>query len=149
MAREGRGWQRIYQNVAALRTDGQGPDGGPQGEPLQYQDQAPVPTEPVQRHLHLRRAGTERAVAGFDQRDQVRRSPRRLRCIPDQGQGSRVVAPRARTEAPDREEDRSGSTRGKGELTFAKPVERLRVLNGRVERPGCLVLKFHLTLARY
>jgi len=26
------GWQRIYQNVAALRTDGQGPHGRPQGE---------------------------------------------------------------------------------------------------------------------
>ena len=38
----GRGWKRILQDVPALRTDGQGPHGGPQGEPLQHQDQAPV-----------------------------------------------------------------------------------------------------------
>jgi hypothetical protein len=57
------GDERGFRDVAALRTDGQGPAGGPQGEPLQYQDQAPVPAEPVQRHLHFRRAGPERAVA--------------------------------------------------------------------------------------
>src|ERR1700716_516693 len=126
-----------FCDVAALRTDGQGPAGGPQGEPLQYQDQAPVPAEPVQRHFHLRRAGTERAVAGFDQRDQVRRSPRRLRRIPDQSQGSRAVAPRARVEAPDREEDRSGSTRGEGELRLSANGSMLKSLNGRAERSGC------------
>src|SRR5882757_8857961 len=130
------GDERGFRDVAALRTDGQGPAGGSQGEPLQYQDQAPVPAEPVQRHLHFRRAGTERAVAGFDQRDQVRRSPRRLRRIPDQSQGSRAVAPSARVEAPDREEDRSGSTRGEGELRLSANGSMLKSLNGRAERSG-------------
>src|SRR6202022_3037361 len=111
-----RGWQRIFDDVAALRTDSQGPPGGPQGEPLQYQDQAPVPAEPVQRHLHFGRARPERAVKGFDQRDQIRRSPRRLRRVYDQGQGDRTVAPGAGPEARDREEDRGGCAGGEGEL---------------------------------
>src|SRR5882672_517105 len=110
------GDERGFRDVAALRTDGQGPAGGPQGKPLQYQDQAPVPAEPVQRHLHFRCAGTERAVAGFDQCDQISRSSRRLRCVHDQGQGGGTLAPGARAEAPDREEDGSGSTGGEGGL---------------------------------
>src|SRR5258708_37633173 len=65
--RKCRGWKRISRDVAALRTDGQGPPGGPQGQPLQYQDQAPVPAEPVQRHLHFRRARPQRALKGVDQ----------------------------------------------------------------------------------
>src|ERR1700731_1798649 len=116
-----RGWQRIFENVTALRTDSQGPPGGPQGEPLQYQDQAPVPAEPVQRHLHFRRARPQRAPARLDQRDQERRPPRRSRCLPDQGQGRRAVAPRARIEARDREEGAEGGIceEGEGELSFS------------------------------
>ena len=34
------------QDVPALRTDGQGPPDGPQGEPLEHQDQAALPAEP-------------------------------------------------------------------------------------------------------
>jgi hypothetical protein len=103
-----RGWKRISQDVAALRTDGQGPASRPQGEPLQYQDQAPVPAEPVQRHLHFRRARPQRAPARLDQRDQERRPPRRLRCVFAQGQGRRLVAESAGAEARDREEDGGG-----------------------------------------
>src|SRR3954468_14988880 len=33
---------RGFFDVTALRTDGQGPAGGSQGEPLEHQDQAPV-----------------------------------------------------------------------------------------------------------
>src|SRR5712671_1553424 len=90
------GDERGFRDVAALRTDGQGPAGGPQGKPLQYQDQAQVPAEPVQRHLHFRYAGAKRAVAGFDQCYQNSRSSRRLRCVYDQGQGGGTFAPGAR-----------------------------------------------------
>src|SRR3984893_4262130 len=111
-----RGWQRIFENVAALRTDSQGPPGGPQGEPLQYQDQAPVPAEPVQRHLHFRRARPQRAPAGFDQRDQERRPQWRPRRLPAQGPRRSPLPPRARPEARDREEARCGSAGGEAEL---------------------------------
>ena len=36
-----------FNDVAALRTDSQGSPGRPQGQPLQYQDQAAVPAEPL------------------------------------------------------------------------------------------------------
>src|ERR1700687_625253 len=105
-----------FENVAALRTDGQGPPGRPQGQPLQHQDQAPVPAEPVQRHLHFRRARTQRAPKGVDQRAQERRSPLRSRCVFAQGESDRTVAPRAGVEAGDREEDVGGGAGEEGGL---------------------------------
>ena len=49
----------------------------------------------------------------------------------------RAVAERAGPEARDREEDRQGGPGREGELSTAD--QRLRVLNGRVERPGRFV----------
>src|SRR6266550_1421481 len=129
------GDERGFRDVAALRTDGQGPAGGSQGEPLEYQDQAPVPAEPVQRHLHFRRAGAECAVAGFDQRDQVSRPSRRFRCVPLESQGGRTVPEGAGAEAPDRKEDGGSegqlarSPNGFVPESFARP--------GRTIRPFC------------
>src|ERR1700676_5825325 len=70
------GMAEDFEDVAALRTDGQEPAGWPQGQPLQHQDQAPVPAEPVQRHLYFGFARPQRAPARLHQRDQERRSPR-------------------------------------------------------------------------
>jgi hypothetical protein len=70
----------------------------------------------VQRHLHLGRARPQRAPAGFDQRHQKRRPPRRPRCLPDQGQGGRAFAARAGAEEGDREEDAEGGVCEEGGL---------------------------------
>src|SRR5205807_6861601 len=93
-------------NVSALRTDGQGPASGSQGEPLEHQDQAALPAEPVQRHLHLGRARPQRAPARLDQRDQERRPQWRPRRLPAEREGPQPLAPRAGAEARDREEGR-------------------------------------------
>jgi hypothetical protein len=136
----GRGWKRILQDVPALRTDGQGPHGGPQGEPLQHQDQAPVPAEPVQRHLHLGRARPQRAPARLDQRHQVGRPPRRLRRLHDQGQGPRAVAEGTVAEEGDREEDRGKRAGSCGELRFSAKPGRFESF----ERPGRKTRLFRL-----
>src|ERR1700676_2040362 len=108
------GMAEDFEEVAALRTDGQEPASGPQGQPFQHQDQAPVPAEPVQRHLHFRRAWPQRALKGVDQRDQERRPPRRPRCVFAEGKSGRAVAARAGAEAGDREEDGQGRAREEG-----------------------------------
>ena len=77
------GMEEDFRDVPALRTDGQGPADGPQGEPLEHQDQAALPAEPGQRHLHLGRARPQRAPARLDQRAQERRPqwrPRHVSC---------------------------------------------------------------------
>ena len=106
-----------FSNVPALRTDGQGPPGGPQGEPLEHQDQAALPAEPGQRHLHLGRARPQRAPARLDQRAQERRPQWRPRYVFAQGQGRRALPPRPRSEARDREEGRQAGVREEGELS--------------------------------
>jgi hypothetical protein len=111
------GMEEDFRYVAALRTDGQGPPDRPQGQPLQHQDQAALPAEPVQRDLHLGHAGAQRSAARLHQRDQERRPQWRPRCVPDQGQGRQPLAARAGTEARDREEDGGGCTSEAGELT--------------------------------
>ena len=72
----------------------------------------------VQRHLHLGRARPQRAPARLDQRDQERRPQWRPRCVPAQGQGRRAVAPRAGSEARDREEGRQAGAGREGELSL-------------------------------
>jgi len=110
---------RGFCNVPALRTDGQGPPGGPQGEPLEHQDQAALPAQPGQRHLHLGRARPQRAPARLDQCGQERRPQWRPRQVPAEGQGRRALPPRAGSEARDREEGRQARIRQEGELSQA------------------------------
>src|SRR6478609_963732 len=114
-----RGWKRIFSDVTPLRTDRQGPAGGSQGEPLEHQDQAPLPAEPGQRHLHLGRARPQRAPARLDQCAEERRPQWRPRHLPDQGESRRAVAPRAGIEARDPEEGRQARAGEEGELRFS------------------------------
>src|SRR5579872_5362278 len=109
----------FIDDVAALRTDGQEPAGGPQGEPFQYQDQTALHAEPVQRDLHFRCARPQYTPAGLDQRDQERRSQWRARCVPSEGEGLESFAARARAEASDREEAAEGSACQEGELKLS------------------------------
>ena len=79
------GMEEDFCNVPALRTDGQGPPDGSQGEPLEHQDQAALPAEPGQRHLHLGRARPQRAPARLDQCAEERRPQWRPRQVPAEG----------------------------------------------------------------
>src|SRR6266702_2907962 len=110
---------RGFCNVPALRTDGQGPPSGPQGEPLEHQDQAALPAEPGQRHLHLGRPRPQRAPARLDQCAEERRPQWRPRRVFDQGQGRRALPPRAGSQARDREEGWQAGIRQEGELSFS------------------------------
>src|SRR6478735_3250702 len=154
----GRGWKRILQDVPALRTDGQGPAGGPQGEPLEHQDQAPVLAEPVQRHLHLGRARPQRAPARLDPCAEERRPQWRPRCLPAQAESRPALAPRAGIEARDREEEGGRGAGSEGGLRFRRGFRSragaetsvLRVWNGRVERPGrfCYEMEIYETFGK-
>ena len=119
------GMEEDFENVPALRTDGQGPPDGPQGEPLEHQDQAALPAEPRQRHLHLGRARPQRAPARLDQRAEERRPQWRPRQVPAEGEGRRVVAARTGFEARDREEGRQARVREEGELRFLGKHRRI------------------------
>jgi len=112
------GMEEDFFDVSALRTDGQGPAGGSQGEPLEHQDQAPVPAEPVQRHLHLGRARPQRAPARLDQCAEKRRPQWRPRRLPAEGPRRRPLPARAGPEAGDREEGEHGGAGEAGELSF-------------------------------
>lgn len=135
---DGRGF---LTNVPALRTDGQGPPGGPQGEPLEHQDQAALPAEPHQRHLHLGRARPQRAPARLDQRAQERRPQWRPRCLPVEGQGRRPLPPRTRSEARDREEGRQARLCEEGELRF-KLHRRIEFEAAGSKDPAVILLSF-------
>jgi hypothetical protein len=90
----------------------------------------------VQRHLHFRRARPQ--PAGFDQRDQVSRSPREPPCLVAEGESHRGVAARAGTEAGDREEEVGGGAGEEGRLKVRFVAGLImEILNGRVERSGC------------
>ena len=73
---------------------GKGRAGRAQGEPLQPQDQAAVPAQPAQRHHDVGRARPLGPVARVGQRLQDRRSPRRARRLPAEGEGRRTVRAR-------------------------------------------------------
>jgi hypothetical protein len=68
------------------------------------------------------------APVNWRERDQVRRPPRRLRCLHAESQGHRAVAEGVGPEARDREEDREGGAGSEGELTGRGSFGRVRVL---------------------
>src|SRR5947209_1221101 len=111
---------RISDHVAALRTDRQGPPDRPHGEPLEHQDQAQVPAQPLQRHLHLRHPRPQRPPPRLHQRDQERGSPRRAGRVPAEGEGDRAVAKGAGAEARDREEEGGGRGGEEGGVRLAR-----------------------------
>src|SRR5579872_2080611 len=131
----------FIDDVAALRTDGQEPAGGPQGEPFQYQDQTALHAEPVQRDLHFRCARPQYTPARLDQRDQERRSQWRAGCVPPEGEGLESFAARARAEASDREEAAEGSACQEGELKLSRSLRNLK-------RPGRKIRLFFIRATR-
>jgi len=92
-------------DVSEVRTDGQGPAGGHKVSPLQHQDQAALPAEPVQRDLHLGR--TRRNVRLRVSTNAIKTVDHNggLDAFPAEGQGRGAVAPRAGPEARDPEEE--------------------------------------------
>src|ERR1700752_370253 len=123
--------ENFIDDVTALRTDGQERAGGPQGEPLQYQDQTALHAEPVQRDLHFRSARPQYTPARLHQRDQERRSQWRTRCVPAESEGLKSFTARTRAEASDREETAEGSACQEGELRLSAELVEFETAGSR------------------
>src|SRR3954470_6841811 len=102
--RGSRSFFRGFRHVAPLRADRQGPPGWPQGQPLEYQDQAAVSAKPAERYADVGRARPLGQAAHFGKRPEVGRPSRRSRRLPEESEKRRAFAEGAQAQEPDREE---------------------------------------------